>query len=88
MLGLAVVGCVLLVVALGDSDPVAVAESEVDGADALDAAAAPPQQPPTAAAVRLLGQDVGMFHPSLGLNHPIMKKEETVSLLAILGYSF
>ena len=50
MLGLAVVGCVLLVVALGDSDPVAVAESEVDGADALDAAATPPQQPPTAAA--------------------------------------
>ena len=43
MLGLAVVGCVLLVVALGDSDPVAVAESEVDGADALAAAATPPQ---------------------------------------------
>ena len=36
MLGLAAVGCVLLVVALGNSDPVAVAESEVDGADALD----------------------------------------------------
>jgi len=50
MLGLAVVGCVLLVVALGDSDPVAVAESEVDGADALDATATPPQQPPTAPA--------------------------------------
>ena len=50
MLGLAAVGCALLVVALGDSDPVAVAESEVDGADALDATATPPQQPPTAPA--------------------------------------